>query len=168
MLALGSRHISSEVVGYVASGLVLLTFTTKSMRPLRIIAILSNLAFIAYGMLDEIVPVLGLHLMLLPLNIFRLSQLALVRVPKPAKTAFLRNAHQELCVRGTGITIHGVEAAGPGRWAVTLEMGDGDPGRGGRGIREIAQLSVEVRGISGMDGSSVAETKALERVGATG
>ena len=66
----------TDIVGYIASGLVLLTFTTKEMRSLRIMAILSNLAFIAYGLLDEILPVLALHVILFPLNVFRLAQLA--------------------------------------------------------------------------------------------
>ena len=67
--------LAQEIVGYAASGLVLLTFTTKHMRPLRLLAILSNIAFISYGILDDIAPVLSLHLILLPLNIFRLLQL---------------------------------------------------------------------------------------------
>ncbi len=67
--------LSTEWVGYLASGLVLLTFTTKNMRSLRIVAILSNLAFIWYGSVDLIVPVLALHLVLLPLNGLRLWQL---------------------------------------------------------------------------------------------
>jgi CRP/FNR family transcriptional regulator, cyclic AMP receptor protein len=64
-----------DLVGYVASALVLLTFTAKSMLTLRILAILSNFAFICYGIIDSIVPVLCLHAILLPLNITRLAQL---------------------------------------------------------------------------------------------
>ena len=69
----------TDIVGYIASGLVLLTFTTKEMRSLRIMAILSNLAFIAYGLLDEILPVLALHVILFPLNVFRLAQLEIAK-----------------------------------------------------------------------------------------
>ena len=68
-------HMGPDLVGYVASGLVLLTFTAKSMLTLRILAILSNFAFICYGIIDSIVPVLCLHAILLPLNITRLAQL---------------------------------------------------------------------------------------------
>jgi len=64
-----------DLVGYTASGLVLLTFTAKSMLTLRILAILSNFAFICYGLVDSIAPVLCLHAILLPLNITRLAQL---------------------------------------------------------------------------------------------
>ena len=72
----------TDIVGYIASGLVLLTFTTKEMRPLRIMAILSNLAFITYGLLDAILPVLALHIVLLPLSVFRLNQLELAKAQR--------------------------------------------------------------------------------------
>src|SRR5262249_40770395 len=61
----------SEVSGYVASTLVLLTFVAKDMRELRIVAIFSNLAFITYGTVEWLPPVLFLHLVLLPLNLVR-------------------------------------------------------------------------------------------------
>ena len=64
-----------DLIGYLASGLVLLTFTAKSMLTLRILAILSNFAFICYGIVDSIIPILCLHLILLPLNVTRLVQL---------------------------------------------------------------------------------------------
>jgi hypothetical protein len=44
------------------------------MRLLRLVAILSNLAFITYGVLVWLPPVLGLHLLLLPVNILRLKE----------------------------------------------------------------------------------------------
>lgn len=65
----------SETTGFLASALVLTTFTMTDMRMLRIVAILSNVAFIAYGALDWLPPVLFLHLLLLPLNIVRLWQI---------------------------------------------------------------------------------------------
>ena len=58
----------SEVSGYVAAGLVLATFTMRTMIPLRLLGIASNVAFIVYGATAEIVPVLILHAILLPLN----------------------------------------------------------------------------------------------------
>ena len=70
----------SEVSGYVASTLVLFTFVAKDMRLLRTIAIFSNLAFITYGMIEWLPPVLFLHLVLLPLNIVRLVEI--VRAPQ--------------------------------------------------------------------------------------
>ena len=62
----------SDVVGYAASLAVLATFLMRSMVPLRLIAILSNLLFVSYGYLAHIHPVLVLHAVLLPINIARL------------------------------------------------------------------------------------------------
>jgi len=65
----------TEAAGYLASLLVFLTFYTKTMIPLRIVGICSNFAFIAYGYLGGLYPVLILHLILLPLNGWRLRQM---------------------------------------------------------------------------------------------
>jgi hypothetical protein len=65
----------SELSGYTASTLVLLTFVAKDMRVLRTFAIFSNLAFITYGTIEWLPPVLFLHLVLLPLNIVRLAEI---------------------------------------------------------------------------------------------
>jgi len=70
----------SEWLGYAAAGLVFATFSMKTMVPLRVIAIASNVLFLLYGYLHPAYPVLVLHLALLPLNLWRLQQmLALVR-----------------------------------------------------------------------------------------
>ena len=42
---------TTTLIGYIASGLVLTTFWTNDLRRLRILAILSNIAFISYGAL---------------------------------------------------------------------------------------------------------------------
>ena len=65
----------SELSGYVASTLVLLTFVAKDMRLLRIVAIFSNLAFLTYGAIEWLPPVLFLHMALLPLNAVRLAEI---------------------------------------------------------------------------------------------
>jgi hypothetical protein len=62
-----------EAIGYLASALVLATFCMRDMVPLRCMAIASNLAFIAYGALADLGPVLVLHLLLLPVNVGRLA-----------------------------------------------------------------------------------------------
>ena len=64
-----------EPIGYLASALVLATFCMRDMVALRWVAISSNLAFIAYGGLADLGPVLVLHLILLPVNMLRLAQL---------------------------------------------------------------------------------------------
>ena len=61
-------------LGFLAAGLVLLTFCMKRLVPLRAIAITSNLVFILYGYRAGIQPVLMLHLVLLPVNLIRLLQ----------------------------------------------------------------------------------------------
>jgi len=71
----GAPIWNNEIAGYLASGLVLATFTMKSMRPLRIMAVLSNVAFIYYAVIAGIFPVLILHGVLLPMNVFRLIQM---------------------------------------------------------------------------------------------
>ena len=64
-----------SAIGFIASGLVLATFGMKDMVNLRIVAICSNIAFIMYGFVLDLPPVLILHLMLLPLNGWRLMGL---------------------------------------------------------------------------------------------
>lgn len=75
----------AEIVGYVAAALVFLTFYMKTMIPLRIVGICSNCAFIAYGYLDGLYPVLILHLVLLPLNTWRLREM--LRLTKQVREA---------------------------------------------------------------------------------
>lgn len=67
-----------EVAGYLASALVLATFCMKTMIPLRAAAICSNVAFIVYGFYDSLYPVLILHAILLPLNVWRAVQMRLL------------------------------------------------------------------------------------------
>jgi CRP/FNR family transcriptional regulator, cyclic AMP receptor protein len=64
-----------DMVGYVAAGLVLTAFCMRSMCTLRVLAILSNLAFITYAYHRDLPPVLLLHVVLLPVNAGRLYQL---------------------------------------------------------------------------------------------
>src|ERR1700674_2725457 len=64
-----------EAAGYLASALVLATFCMKTMIPLRYAAICSNVAFIVYSFNDNLYPVLILHAILLPLNVWRAVQL---------------------------------------------------------------------------------------------
>ncbi len=68
-----------ELIGYLASLLVLMTFCMSGMVALRALAIASNVAFIAYAALVGISPVLLLHALLLPMNIYRLLQTVLER-----------------------------------------------------------------------------------------
>jgi len=59
-------------IGFLASALVLAAFGMKDMVNLRIVAICRNFAFIAYALLLHLLPILVLHVALLPLNGWRL------------------------------------------------------------------------------------------------
>jgi hypothetical protein len=65
---------TTDLIGYFASTMVLLAFITKEMRLLRLLAIAGNVAFIAYGTIVWLPPVLCLHLLLLPVNAVRLYE----------------------------------------------------------------------------------------------
>ena len=81
-----------EPVGYLASLLVLATFCMRDMLSLRVVAIASNIAFISYGALAEISPVLLLHVVLLPVNMLRLSE--------SVRSALRRCAEAKNCATG--------------------------------------------------------------------
>lgn len=65
-----------EAAGYFASALVFTTFCMRTMIPLRLAAIGSNVAFIVYGIAGHIYPVFLLHSVLLPLNIWRTVEMS--------------------------------------------------------------------------------------------
>jgi CRP/FNR family transcriptional regulator, cyclic AMP receptor protein len=68
----------TEFAGYLAAALVFLTFYMKTMVPLRLVGICSNCAFVMYGYFGGLYPVLILHIILLPLNVFRLREMLLL------------------------------------------------------------------------------------------
>jgi hypothetical protein len=74
-----------EIAGYCASALVFMTFCMKTMVPLRVTAIASNFVFIIYGFFGELYPVLILHLVLLPMNVWRTVEM--LRLVKRVETA---------------------------------------------------------------------------------
>lgn len=63
---------ATDGLGYLAALLVLAAFSMRDMVALRVLAIASNLAFVAYAALVQIHPVLLLHALLLPMNAWRL------------------------------------------------------------------------------------------------
>ena len=64
-----------EILGYIGALLTFATYSMKRMIPLRIIGILSNIFFAAYGFLAPVYPQLVLHIVLLPLNVVRLREM---------------------------------------------------------------------------------------------
>ena len=63
-----------DTLGYLAAGAVLATFSVRCIKTLRVLAIISNLLFIAYAASANLSPVLMLHALLLPLNLWRLRE----------------------------------------------------------------------------------------------
>lgn len=70
------------IAGWLSAVLVFASFFMKTMVPLRIVAVCSNIAFmiyallgLKYGVFGRVYPILVLHATLLPLNLIRLRQL---------------------------------------------------------------------------------------------
>jgi hypothetical protein len=95
-------------IGFAAAGLVLATFCMHSMEPLRWVAIASNVAFIAYAYLAGLAPVLLLHAVLLPVNVYRLTQLRRAcdrnepTSARPRTSPFFDDLHGEVLKRRGG------------------------------------------------------------------
>jgi len=85
--------LGPDVLGWAAALLTLLTFFSADMRRLRLLALAGNAAFIAYGSMAQLLPVLVLHLALVPVNLWRLNQ-AFQRKPAapPAKATHAQTA----------------------------------------------------------------------------
>jgi CRP/FNR family transcriptional regulator, cyclic AMP receptor protein len=93
--------MSIVIAAWVAALLVFSSFFMKTMIPLRVVAIASNVAFISYaliglnyGIFGRVYPILILHAALLPLNVARLSELK--RLIKTVNEASLRDAFDSL------------------------------------------------------------------------
>jgi CRP/FNR family transcriptional regulator, cyclic AMP receptor protein len=71
----------TDVLGWSAAALTLLAFSCNDLVRLRYVALSANAAFIAYGLLAQLWPVLVLHFVLVPINGWRLWQ-ALCRQPE--------------------------------------------------------------------------------------
>jgi CRP/FNR family cyclic AMP-dependent transcriptional regulator len=63
-----------DAIGYLAAVLTVLTFFMHRMVPLRLVAICYSVVWLVYGALASIYPVIVLHIVLLPLNTYRLWQ----------------------------------------------------------------------------------------------
>jgi len=75
-----------DVLGYAASGLTLATFAQRTMLPMRIMAIGANVCFIGYGAIGSFMPILTLHLVLLPINLARLHMLVRQSAPEAVRS----------------------------------------------------------------------------------
>jgi len=88
--------LGPEALGWAAALLTLLTFVSADMRRLRLLALAGNAAFIAYGTAAQLLPVMVLHLALVPVNLWRLNQ-AFQRKPssQSAKTTPVQRAARQ-------------------------------------------------------------------------
>jgi hypothetical protein len=65
-----------ETLGMLGVGFCIASFAVKSMIPLRALAIAGNVTFIAYGLVESLLPSLLLNGVLLPMNVLRLREIA--------------------------------------------------------------------------------------------
>ncbi|MCI0754982.1 dienelactone hydrolase family protein [Teichococcus vastitatis] len=97
--------IPAEAWGWLASACVLGAFLMRRMRPLRLIAIVSNLAFMVYAAELGLVPVLLLHIVLLPVNLWRLNErVAPELASQAARQCPERLTTAALCQRAARVT----------------------------------------------------------------
>jgi hypothetical protein len=64
----------NDVLGWSAAALTLMAFSCNDLVRLRYVALSANAAFIAYGLTAQLWPVLALHVVLVPINAWRLWQ----------------------------------------------------------------------------------------------
>ena len=76
-----------EIAGWLGAFFTLGAYSMRNMLSLRCIAVAANVAFITYGALTPVYPMLALHIALLPLNLYRLSEIliGLKRIRRAAK-----------------------------------------------------------------------------------
>lgn len=65
---------TTDLLGWLAAALMISTFASRHAHVMRPLAVATNLAFIGYGATADLAPVLTLHLVLLPINLWRWSQ----------------------------------------------------------------------------------------------
>lgn len=63
-----------DILGWAAAALMVATFSCREARLLRPLAVATNVTFIGYGLAASLMPVLALHLLLLPINLWRWAQ----------------------------------------------------------------------------------------------
>lgn len=72
-----------EVIGFCGSALAILTYWMREMIPLRIVAVLGCLCFLAYALLIGAYPLIVMEAILLPINLYRLAELLRPVRPNP-------------------------------------------------------------------------------------
>jgi len=70
--------MASGAGGLIASAFIVAGYTMRTMIPLRVFGILTNVVLIVYALHHNNYPIMGLHIILLPLNIYRLREMLLL------------------------------------------------------------------------------------------
>lgn len=112
-----------EPLGYVASLLVLATFYMRDMVHLRLAAIASNLAFMSYAALADLQPILLLHVLLLPTNLYRLYQA--LREGQPSRAFAQKETYMNLIRRSVvllTLAIPMFSVSAQGSWPSTVTL----------------------------------------------
>lgn len=98
----------ADLIGWTASALMVATFSCNERRHMRPLAVLTNVAFISYGAVAWLPPVLVLHLLLLPINLWRWAECV-------GASGFLkRHFNARLLLRGIAIASLGLLVASDG------------------------------------------------------
>jgi len=77
--------IYATIMGIFVAGLVIATVSMKTMIPLRVVCLVSSFSFIAYGYIFSNLAAILLHLVLVPINVYRIYEMfKLIRQVKVA------------------------------------------------------------------------------------
>lgn len=87
-----------DVLGWLAAGLMVATFGCREASVMRPLAVATNLAFIGYGVAASLVPVLTLHLLLLPINLWRWTEVLRAKESLVKLTNLLRRSAPALAL----------------------------------------------------------------------
>jgi hypothetical protein len=63
------------LIGLVGAGFALASFVVRSMTSLRLLALVGNAGFVAYGLMESVLPTVLLNVALLPVNAYRLYEI---------------------------------------------------------------------------------------------
>lgn len=64
----------SEILGYIATVLVILSYLSKDLKKLRVISIIACAIFIVYAVMQDLYPVLITNVSIIGVNIYRIIQ----------------------------------------------------------------------------------------------
>ena len=81
-----------DAIGLLAGLLTVATFAQRAIVPMRCTAICANVCFLTYASLGHFMPILTLHVLLIPVNILRLAQAIAARRARPHRTVSQENA----------------------------------------------------------------------------